>query len=97
MNVLCQWEDKMVRERTGHPPSYAVATKMKPPTLPTHSCCPRASLRDCSSSYGWVCGRGVCTLRYGIIQWFLAMLPVMLSHASRFNVVVIMQFDYDDC
>ena len=37
------------KERTGHPPSYAVAKKMKSLTLHTHGC-PRASLRDRSSS-----------------------------------------------
>jgi len=26
-----QWEDEMVRKRTGHPPSYAKAKKMKSP------------------------------------------------------------------
>ena len=41
----CQWEDEMVRERTGHLPSYAEAKKMKLLTLHTHGC-PRASLRD---------------------------------------------------
>src|SRR6218665_1082677 len=50
MNTLivhCQWEDETVRERTGHPPSYAEAKKMKLLTLHTHGC-PRANLRDCS-------------------------------------------------
>jgi len=40
-----QWEDETVRERTGHPPSYAEAKKMKSLALHTHGC-PRASLRD---------------------------------------------------
>jgi len=39
----------MVRERTGHRSSYAEAKKMKSLTLHTHDC-PRASLRDRSSS-----------------------------------------------
>src|SRR6218665_2539398 len=39
----------MVRERTGHPPSYAETKKMKSLTLHTHDC-HRASLRDYSSS-----------------------------------------------
>jgi len=38
-----------VRERTGHPPSYTEAKKMKSLTLHTHGCL-RANLRDCSSS-----------------------------------------------
>jgi len=42
-------EDETVRERTGHPPSYAVAKKMKSLTLHTHGCL-RAGLRDWSSS-----------------------------------------------
>ena len=33
-----QWEDQTVRERTGHPPSYAEAKKMKSLTLHTHCC-----------------------------------------------------------
>ena len=27
--VHCKWEDETVKEKTGHPPSYAVAKKMK--------------------------------------------------------------------
>ena len=50
LTVHCQWEDEMVRERTGHPPSCAEAKKMKSLTLHTHGC-PKVSLRDCSSSY----------------------------------------------
>ena len=41
MNTLaahCQWEDESVRERTGHPPSPAMAKKMKSLTLHTHGC-----------------------------------------------------------
>src|SRR6218665_455919 len=49
LTVYCQWEDKMVRERTGHPPSYAEVKKMKSLTLHTHDC-PIANLRDCPSS-----------------------------------------------
>jgi len=45
LTALCQWEDEMVRERTGHLPSYAVAKKKKSLTLHTHGCL-RASLRD---------------------------------------------------
>jgi len=41
----CQWEDEMLRERTGHPPSFAEAKKMKSVALHTHGC-PRDSLRD---------------------------------------------------
>ena len=41
----CQWEDETVRERTGHPPSYAEAKKMKSFTLHTHGC-PRARLMN---------------------------------------------------
>ena len=48
LTAHCQWEDEMAREITGHPPSYAVAKKMKSLTLHTH-CYPRASLRDGSS------------------------------------------------
>src|SRR6218665_3288234 len=49
LTAHCHWEDKTVRERTGHPSSYAVAKKMKSLTLHTPGC-PRASLMDCSSS-----------------------------------------------
>src|SRR6218665_1056022 len=48
LTIRCQWEDEMVRERTGHPPSYAEANKMKSQTLHTHGCL-RSSLRGCSS------------------------------------------------
>src|SRR6218665_117771 len=41
----CQREDDTVRERTGYPPSYAEAKKMKSLTLHNHGCL-RASLRD---------------------------------------------------
>src|SRR6218665_1356900 len=44
LTVHCQWEHEMVRERTGHLPSYAEAEKMKSITLHIHGC-PRASLR----------------------------------------------------
>src|SRR6218665_1225974 len=44
-----QWEDETVRERTGHPPSYAEAKKFKSLKLHTHGC-PRASLRYSYSS-----------------------------------------------
>ena len=33
LTANCQWEDEMVWERTGHPPSYAEAKKMKSLTL----------------------------------------------------------------
>jgi len=45
----CQWKDETVKERTGHPPSYAVTKKMKSLTLHTHSFL-IASLTDCCSS-----------------------------------------------
>src|SRR6218665_715908 len=48
----CQWEDKTVRERTGHPPSCTEAKKMKSLTLHTHGC-PKASLCVCTH----VCAR----------------------------------------
>src|SRR6218665_1970027 len=51
-SVRCQWDVETAKERTGHPPSYAEAKKMKLLTLHTHGC-PRASLRDCSSSL-WI-------------------------------------------
>ena len=44
-----QWEDETVWERTGHPPSYAEAKKMKSITLNTHGCA-TARLRDWYSS-----------------------------------------------
>ena len=53
MNMLtehCQLGDEMARERTGHPPSSAVAKKIKSLTLHTHGCS-WASLKDCSSSF----------------------------------------------
>jgi len=43
------WKDNMAREKIGHLPSYAETKKMKSLTLHTHDC-PRASLRECSSS-----------------------------------------------
>src|SRR6218665_2213060 len=44
----CQWKDEMVRERTGHSPSNAVAKKIKWPTLHTHGCLRvNARLCDC--------------------------------------------------
>src|SRR6218665_2928156 len=49
LTVHCQREDETVRERTGHPPSYAEAKKMKSLTLHTHGCL-RVSLKYCSSS-----------------------------------------------
>jgi len=49
LTAHCQWEDEAARERTGNPPSYAKAKKMKSLTLHTHGC-PRASLRDYSST-----------------------------------------------
>ena len=38
LTVHCQLEDAMVRERTGHQPSYAEAKKMKSLTLRTNVC-----------------------------------------------------------
>ena len=38
LTVHCRWEDETARERTGHPPSYAEAKKMKSLTLHTHGC-----------------------------------------------------------
>jgi len=35
LTAVCQREDETVRERSGHPPSYAVAKKMKSLTLNT--------------------------------------------------------------
>jgi len=49
LTANCQWEDETVRERIGHPPSFAEAKKMKSLTLHT-LVCPRVSIRDCSSS-----------------------------------------------
>ena len=37
--VHCQWEGETVRERTGHPPSYGEAKKMKSLELNTHGQC----------------------------------------------------------
>src|SRR6218665_3236402 len=48
LTVHCQWEEEMVRERTGHLPSCAKAKKVKLLTRHTNGS-PRASLRDCSS------------------------------------------------
>src|SRR6218665_1415212 len=45
LTTHCQWEDETVRERTGHPPSYSVARKMKWLTLHPHGCL-RVSLKD---------------------------------------------------
>ena len=49
LTIYCKSEDETARERTGQPPSYSKAKKMKSLILPTHGC-PRASLRDSSSS-----------------------------------------------
>src|SRR5688572_7056066 len=38
LNAYCRWEDETARERTGHPPSYAEAKKMKSLTLHTQGC-----------------------------------------------------------
>jgi len=47
LTAHCQWEDETVRERTGHPPSYAEAKKMKSLTHHIHGCpMARATLRD---------------------------------------------------
>jgi len=35
LTAHCQWEDETVMERNGHPPSYAVAKKMKSLTFHT--------------------------------------------------------------
>ena len=50
LTAHCQLEDEKVRERTGHPLSYAETKKMKSLTLHAHGCL-RASLRESSSSY----------------------------------------------
>src|SRR6218665_915042 len=60
LTAHCQWEDETVRERTGHPPSYAEAKKVKSLTLHTHGC-PRASLRDRSSSFFFFILFGRCS------------------------------------
>jgi len=44
LNVHCLWEAETARERTGHPPPYVEAKRMKPITLHTHG------LRDWASS-----------------------------------------------
>src|SRR6218665_1060073 len=49
LTIHRQWEDEMVRERTGHMPSYAKAKQMKSITLHSHGYS-RANLRDCSFS-----------------------------------------------
>ena len=52
MTVHCQWEDETVRKRTGYPPSYAEAKKMKSLTLNAHGplglepCAGRAATAD---------------------------------------------------
>jgi len=38
LTVPCHWEDEMARERTGQPPSYTEAKKMKSLTLHTNDC-----------------------------------------------------------
>ena len=48
LTTNCQWEDVMVRERTGHPPPYAVAKKMK--SLPQDYCLKVSSSSSSSSS-----------------------------------------------
>jgi len=45
LTTHCKWEDETVRERTGHPPSYVEAKKIKLLKLRTHGY-PRGSLRD---------------------------------------------------
>ena len=61
LTIHCQWEDET--ERTGRPPSYAKAKKMKLPTLHTHSSL-RSSLKDCSCSF--VIYKATALLRKGI-------------------------------
>jgi len=36
--IYCQWEDDMVRDRTGHPPPYTEAKKIKLLTFHTSGC-----------------------------------------------------------
>src|SRR6218665_2309519 len=38
LTICCQWENETVRERTGHPPSYAEAKNMMSLTICTHGC-----------------------------------------------------------
>ena len=45
LTLHCQWENEMVRERTGRLPSYAEAKKMKSLTLHTHGCL-RTNVKD---------------------------------------------------
>src|SRR6218665_203344 len=49
LTAHCQWEEEVVRERTGHTPSYAETKKMKSITLHTHGC-PKEWLFSSSSS-----------------------------------------------
>jgi len=63
LTTHCQGEDETVRERTGHPPSYTEAKKMKLLTFHTHDC-PRADLRDCSSSSSSYEKRSIISWKY---------------------------------
>jgi len=53
LTVHCQWEVEMVRERTGHLPSYAKAKKMKLLTLQSHVC-PRDSSLSSLLAIHWM-------------------------------------------
>jgi|SRR6218665_2023380 len=55
LTVQSQWYDEMVREKTGHPPSYKEAKKMKSPTLHTHGCL-KANLMDYPFSFSFSSG-----------------------------------------
>ena len=57
LTAHCQRKDEAARKRTGHPPSDAVAKKMKSLTFQIHVCL-RDSLRDWNSSFS--CSFCVC-------------------------------------
>src|SRR6218665_50003 len=74
--VHCPWEDETVRERSGLPPSYTEVKRMKSLTLHTH-CCPRASLRSCSSSSGFLI---LSQFRYLLMPFFCFNCCAKFSH-----------------
>ena len=63
LTVHCRWEDEMVRERTGHPPSCTEAKKMKSLTPHAHGCS-RANLRAALLYLYYCCYSGpICEMQ----------------------------------
>jgi len=98
LTAHCQWENETVRERTGHPPSYAVAKKIKSLTLHTHGCL-RSSLRDWSNSSSPLDHYVICSFLPLFIhstnqsnKWFLTSYLVLLSTIFVIVAIVLMPY-----